>query len=127
MSERRLKISDDLALPLELAARTQCMFAQKGAGKTYCAGVQTEEMLAAGGQVCVLDPTGVWWGLQSSADGGKSPYEIIVMGGGHADVPLEPDAGEVIAQFLVETGQSVVLDVSQFESQAAQDRFALAL
>lgn len=123
----KLKISDDLSLPLELAARTQCIFAQKGAGKTYTAMVQTEEMLAAGVQVVVLDPTGVWWGLQSSADGGKSQYEIIVMGGGHADVPLEPDAGEVVAQFLVETGQSVVLDVSQFESQAAQDRFALAL
>jgi hypothetical protein len=127
MSKSNLNISDDLSLPVELAARTQCIFAQKGAGKTYAAGVMTEEMLAAGVQVCVLDPTGVWWGLQSTAAGGKSDHEIIVMGGGHADVPLEPDAGEIVATFLVETGQSVVLDVSQFESQAAQDRFALAL
>lgn len=125
---KALNISEDLKLPLELAARTQCIFAQKGAGKTYAAGVQSEEMLAAGVQVCILDPTGVWWGLQSSADGKKaSPYEIIVMGGGHADVPLEPEAGEIVANFLVETGQSVVLDVSQFESMAAQDRFSLAL
>jgi hypothetical protein len=124
---KQLNISDDLKLPLELAARTQCIFAQKGAGKTYAAGVMTEEMLGAGVQVVVLDPTGVWWGLQSSADGGKSPYEIIIMGGAHGDVPLEPDAGEIVATFLVETGQSVVLDVSMFESQAAQDRFALAL
>jgi hypothetical protein len=124
---KTLKISADLSLPLELAARTQCIFAQKGAGKTYAAGVQAEELLGAGAQICVLDPTGVWWGLQSTASGGKGPYEIIVMGGGHGDVPLEPEAGEIIADFLVETGQSVVLDVSQFESQAAQDRFSLAL
>lgn len=127
MKEKLLHISSDLSLPLELAARTQCIFAQKGAGKTYAAGVQAEEMLAGGVQVCILDPTGVWWGLQSSASGGKGSHDIIVMGGGHADVPLEPEAGEIVANFLVETGQSVVLDVSQFESQAAQDRFALAL
>lgn len=72
MKEKLLYISSDLSLPLELAARTQCIFAQKGAGKTYAAGVQAEEMLAGGVQVCILDPTGVWWGLQSSAKKGEA-------------------------------------------------------
>lgn len=120
----KLHLSPSLALPLELAARTQCIVAQKGAGKTYTAKKETEEMLEAGLQVCCLDPTGVWWGLRSSADGKGKGFPILVMGGNHADVPLEPSAGEIVANFVVESGQSVILDMSAFESNAAQDRFA---
>jgi uncharacterized protein len=119
-----LKISSSLSLPLELAARTQCILAQKGAGKTYTGMKETEKMLDAGVQVVCLDPTGVWWGLRSSADGAREGYAIIVMGGDHADVPLEPHAGEIVADFVVDSGQSVILDMSGFESNAAQDRFA---
>ncbi|MCK9568861.1 DUF87 domain-containing protein [Candidatus Pacearchaeota archaeon] len=111
-------------LPLDLVTQTQAIVATKGKGKTYLAMVQTEEMLKAGAQVVCLDPTGVWYGLQ--ADGEGKGFPIIVMGGEHGNVPLEPAAGEIIADFIVDTDQSVVLDLSHFESNAAQDRFVTA-
>lgn len=111
-------------LPLDLVTQTQAIVATKGKGKTYLAMVQTEEMLKAGAQVVCLDPTGVWWGLQADGDGKGFP--IIIMGGDHGNVPLEPTAGEIIADFIVDSGQSAVLDLSHFESNAAQDRFVTA-
>lgn len=110
-------------MPTELAARTQAILAQKGAGKTYAAMKETEKLLDSKAQVICLDPTGVWYGLRSSADGQEEGYSIIVMGGDNADVPLEPTAGEVIADFVQDSGRSVILDMSHFESNAAQDRF----
>lgn len=112
-------------LPLDLVTQTQAILANKGRGKTYLGMVQTEEMLASGSQVVVLDPTGVWWGLQ--ADGKGAGYPVLVMGGEHGNVPLEPSSGEVVADFLIDSGQSAVLDLSTFESGAAQDRFVTAL
>lgn len=126
-----LHISDSLSLPLELAARTTAILAQKGAGKTYAALRITEELLAHGQQVVALDPTGVWWGLRAPASASPShgakggvSYPVIVLGGEHADAPLEPTAGAIVARFAVESGRSLVLDMSGFESNAAQDRFA---
>jgi hypothetical protein len=120
------KTLDDkkFTLPLDLVTQTQAIVAAKGKGKSYLAMVQTEEMLKAGAQIVCLDPTGVWYGLQ--ADGEGKGFPIIVMGGEHGNVPLEPTAGEIIADFIVDTDQSVVLDLSHFESNAAQDRFVTA-
>lgn len=115
---------DAFTIPLDLVTQTQAIVATKGKGKTYLAMVQTEEMLKAGAQVVCLDPTGVWWGLQ--ADGTGKGFPIIIMGGEHGNVPLEPTAGEIVADFIVETGQSVILDLSYFESDSSQDRFVTA-
>ncbi|MGD8453629.1 MAG: hypothetical protein PVJ57_17585 [Phycisphaerae bacterium] len=113
-------------LPTDLVTRTQAILAIKGAGKTYTAIVQMEEMLAAGQQCVAIDPTGVWWGLRAGANGRSRGLPVIILGGDHGDVPLDPAAGEIVAEWLVEAGQSAVLDLSAFESNAAQDRFATA-
>lgn len=118
-----LDVSKTLALPSELAARTQAILAMKGMGKTYLAMKETEEMLKRKQQVCCLDPTGVWYGLRSSADGKSDGFPILVFGGDNADVPLEPTAGEYLADFVQDGGRSVIFDMSHFESLAAQDRF----
>lgn len=123
MKKKNLNISGTFSLPIELAARTQAILAMKGVGKTYVGMKETEEMLKANQQVVCLDPTGVWWGLRSSADGKSEGFPIIIMGGDKADVPLEPTSGSVVADFVVDSGQSAILDMSHFESLAAQDRF----
>ena len=66
---RTLKIGENLHLPMDFVTQTQAILAKRGAGKSYCASVQAEEMLKANQQVVVIDPTGGWWGLKSSADG----------------------------------------------------------
>jgi hypothetical protein len=113
-----------LSLPDEAIGRASVILAQRGGGKTYLAMMLAESMLEQGKQLAILDPTGVWYGLTSSADGKTAGIPILVMGGAHGDVPLESTAGAVVARFIVETGSSVILDLSAMPSNAAQDRFA---
>jgi hypothetical protein len=61
--------------------------------------------------VVVLDPVGAWWGL-------RSRYEIPILGGAHADLPLEPTAGKLLAEVVHDSGRSIVLDTSAFPSKA---------
>lgn len=116
-----MKITKELTLPPETASRTVGVIAQKGAGKTYTGMKIAEEMLVEKTQIVCLDPTGVWWGLK--ADGTGKGFPILVMGGSHGDIPLAHTSGEVVADFIVNSGQSVVLDLSSFNSNAEQNRF----
>jgi hypothetical protein len=104
---------------LEAVTQTFAILAKKGSGKSYCASVTAEEMLDAGQQIVVLDPTGAWFGLQSSADGKHEGYPVVVFGGDHANVALEESAGELIAQAIVEKRFSAVLDLSLFRKGAS--------
>lgn len=121
----KLDISDSLKLPIEAVTQTFAILAKRGAGKSYTGCVMVEEMLKASQQVIIADPVGVWWGLRSSADGKSPGFPIVVFGGDHGDLPLEENAGEVVAQSIVENGFSAVLDLSLFR-KAAQVRFMTA-
>lgn len=114
----RLKVASNFALPLDLVTESQAILAIKGAGKTYTAGVQAEEMLKANIPICVIDPTGAWWGLKSSADGKSAGFPIPIFGGEHADAPLNEDAGELVARAMVENRFSAVFDLSLFRKGA---------
>lgn len=119
----RLHISPDLSLPLDAVTSTQCILARKGKGKTYLAKVFAEELLEARQPVVVLDPTGAWWGIKSSANGKAAGFEVVVFGGEHADVPLEEGAGEIIAKAIVEHRFSAIIDLSLLR-KGAMLRFA---
>lgn len=118
----KLRIADNLTLPLDAVTQTFGVLAKRGVGKTYTAAVFVEELLKADRQVVVVDPIGVWFGLRSSADGKHAGLPIIVMGGDHGDVPLEVTAGSTIADFITEQKASVVLDLSRFR-KGEQTRF----
>jgi hypothetical protein len=117
----KMILAKNLSLPSDAPARTIAVFGQKGSGKTYLAMVLTEGMLEAGVQVVCLDPTGVWWGLK--AEGTGPGFPILVMGGDHGDVPLVYTSGAIVADFVIQSGQSVVLDLSAFNTNGEQDRF----
>lgn len=119
----QLKISDDLSLPIDAATQTFAFIARKGAGKTYAAGKLAECLIDAGVQVVVLDSVGNWWGLRLSADGKDAAYDIPVIGGLRGDIPLQATGGQLIADTIVETGRSLIIDVSQF-SKGDRQRFA---
>ena len=121
----KLHISDNLSLPLDFVTQTQAILAKRGVGKSYTASVEAEEMLKAGQQVVVIDPTGAWFGLKSSADGKHAGFPIAVFGGEHADVPLEENAGEVIATAIVERRFSAIIDLS-FLRKNQRNRFMTA-
>jgi uncharacterized membrane protein len=118
----RLRIADGLALPADAVTQTFGILAKRGMGKTYTAAVLVEELLKAGSRVVVADPIGVWYGLRAAANGRDPGLPIVVMGGDHGDLPLPVDAGKAVADFVVDSDQSVVLDLSLFR-KGEQVRF----
>lgn len=121
-SRRELVIAPDLALPIDAVTETFAILGKRGSGKTTTARVLTEELLDAGQPVVVLDPTGVWWGLRSSADGKAAGYAVVIFGGDHADVPLTETSGSVVADVVVDDRVPAVLDLSRL-TKSAQRRF----
>lgn len=122
---KTLAISADLKLPIDAATQTFAFIARKGAGKTYAAGKLTELLLEADVQVIVLDTVGNWYGLRLSADGKSKGFDVPVFGGLRGDLPLQAQAGELVADVAVDTGRSLILDLSQF-SLSDRKRFATA-
>jgi uncharacterized protein len=121
---KALHISDDLSLPLEAVTNTHLILARRRVGKSYTAAVMAEEMVKAGLPWVALDPTGVWWGLTSSADGKSEGLPVIVIGGPHGHIPLEPSAGKVIANLVIDHPGWYVIDFSRFDHRADEIRFA---
>jgi hypothetical protein len=122
---RALPISSSLSLPLAVTTQKLAWLGVTGGGKTYAAMKLAELLWAARAQFIVLDPVGVWYGLRLAADGKRpSEIKIPILGGLHGDLPLEVTAGAMIADLIVDRGESMILDVSQFESDAEKARFA---
>jgi len=117
-----LRLSDDLTLPIESVTETFAILGRRGSGKTSTAVVLAEEAIGAGIPVVVIDPTGAWWGLRSSADGKGDGLPVVIFGGDHADVPLDEKAGEVIADAIVDGRFPAIIDLSHL-SKSAMRRF----
>lgn len=116
---KRLTFSPDLSLPADAVTRQFAIVGRTGSGKSFAAGKLAECLLGAGNQVVILDPVGIWYGLRIGAQGGAG-IKIPVFGGLHGDVPLQPEAGAMIANLIVDRAISVVLDVSSLRKAQAR-------
>lgn len=114
MSKHPIVITENIRLPLDIVTQSIAILAKRRAGKSYLARRFTEQLLAAGQQIVIVDPKGDAWGIRSSADGKRPGFPIIVLGGEHGDLPLEATAGELIAKLVVEERVSILLDLSRF-------------
>jgi hypothetical protein len=84
-----------------------------GSGKTSVVKAAiVEPALSADERVCVIDPTGAWWGLRLKADGRTKGYPVYVFGGRHADYPLLGTHGEAMADVIGTTNTPAILDTS---------------
>lgn len=120
----KLRIASDLALPLEAVTQTFGILGKRGSGKSNAGRVMAEEMSRAGLPFCVIDPVGAWWGLRSSGDGKGPGLSIPIFGGDHGDIPLEREAGPLLADVIVDQRLSSVLDISVF-SEGDKVRFLI--
>jgi hypothetical protein len=125
MKQTTLQLSPSLKLPLDAITKTFGILAVRGAGKSNTAAVMAEEMFAAGLPFVVIDPVGSWYGLRSAADGRAPGLPLPIFGGKHGDLPLERSAGALLAELVARQRLSCVLDLSQFESEAAKKAFLL--
>lgn len=117
-----LRLSSNLVLSVEAARRVFAFLAIRGAGKTWAAAVLAEEMVKAGIPIIVLDPMGVWWGLRVGYDGKGKGLPVVVFGGDHADLPLELEKAEKLADALIQSNVSCVIDISEL-TQGQTQRF----
>jgi len=119
-----MKISNTLDLPVDAVTQKIAMLGRTGSGKSYASIKLIELMLIKKAQVVVIDPVGIHWGIRLNKDG-KTPsrFKVIIFGGLHGDIPIEPNGGSILADFIVERNLSAVIDVSQFEHDTERARF----
>jgi uncharacterized protein len=82
-------------------------------GKTNFAAVLAEELAGARLRFSWIDPVGVAWGLRHSSDGRGAGVEVLILGGIHGDLPIEPTAGAIVADLVVDEDVSVIIDISR--------------
>lgn len=118
--EIKFNVSERLDLPRQCITWVNSFLAKRGAGKTYNASVLAEEMLKANVPIVVIDGMGIWWGLRVGKNGQGDGLPIVVFGGEHADIPLDPLKAKQIAKAIVETNISAVLDLSGYSKLASR-------
>lgn len=115
---KTLNLAPGLELPLDAITSTFAILAIRGAGKSNTAVVLAEELFAAHLPWVAIDPKGDWWGIRASGDGKSAGLSVLVFGGDHADIPLEPTAGKLMAKLVAEKRLTCVLDVSTMNKSA---------
>jgi hypothetical protein len=118
----KLRLSPDLALPEEAITQTFGVLGMRGSGKSNVAVVMAEAMYRAGLHWVAIDPKGDWWGIRSATDGKSPGLPVVILGGRHGDVPLEPTSGIMLADLIIEHTLTCVLDLSEF-SEGDKIRF----
>jgi hypothetical protein len=113
----KIRIAEDLTLPLDFTTQTAAVVAKRRAGKSYLSRRIAEQLFRSGQQIVIVDPKGDWWGIRSAADGKAPGLPIVMLGGERGDAPLEVSAGEVVARLVVEERVSVLLDLSLFRKR----------
>lgn len=105
-------------LPFPAAVLDQHLIAlgKTGSGKSSKVRVLVEHLLDQGKPVCILDPKGDWWGLKSSADGKSAGYPVVIFGGKHADVPVQPTAGAALAELIFTGNRPCIIDMREWRS-----------
>ena len=111
-----------------LSEQHAAIVGKTGSGKSYTAKGVVESLLDKGRRVCIIDPTAIWWGLRSSADGKRPGYAVAIFGGDHGDVPISATSGGAVARIIAENNLPSIVDVSQMligeRHRWAEDFFA---
>ena len=125
---RDLHVGAGVTWPARLATTATALLGIRGAGKSNLARVIAEEAYRSKIPVVVFDPVGNWYGIRAGKDGkpeGGLPFAIF--GGRHGDVPLEAGAGQLIADTIIDTRLSCVIDMSHEDfSEGDKCRFLTA-
>lgn len=101
-----------MTIPAKALEQHIAILGKTGSGKTYAAKGVVERILSEGGRVCIIDPTGAWHGLRSSATGKSAGFPVVIFGGSHADLPLGGAHGEAIAEIIGTASTPAIIDTS---------------
>lgn len=108
-----IELAPGLQLPDSAVTNSYALLAMKGAGKSNAAVVFAEQLYAASIPWVCIDPKGDWWGIRSGAAGKGKGLPVPIFGGVHADVPIDPQAGRLFADLIVEQHLTALIDTSE--------------
>lgn len=117
-----MKITTTVELPTDAMKHHWAVLGITGSGKSYAVRGVIEKLLKAGERVCIIDPKGDWWGLKSSADGKSAGFPVVIFGGDHADVQINPTSGAVVGELIATGNRPAIIDLKHF-SQDGKCRF----
>ncbi len=123
MIREALCLSESLTLPRSMMTHVAGILAMRGMGKSYTASVLMEEMVRAGLFVGFVDPLGIAWGIRASSDGEHEGLPVLIFGGRHGDITLDPGAGKIVSQAALDLRQPYILDLSLFDTEDEQRAF----
>lgn len=103
-----MKIVPDKALQQHIA-----ILGKTGSGKSYAGKGIVEGLLNAKRQVVIIDPTSAWWGMRLSANGKSKGFDLVLLGGPHADIPLSSKSGSAVGRLVALQKASVIIDTSE--------------
>lgn len=98
--------------PKSVLLQHMVVLGKTGSGKSYAVRGIIEDLLDESARVCIIDPTGAWNGLRSSATGKSGGYPVVIFGGAHADLPLSAQHGEAIAETIGTSSTPAIIDTS---------------
>jgi hypothetical protein len=99
-------------IPSAALAQHLAILGKTGSGKSYAMRGVVEQLLEDSARVCIVDPTGAWYGLRTMADGKRAGYPVAIFGGNHSDFPLQQHHGEELAEIIGTSSTPAILDVS---------------
>ena len=102
-----------MSLPFPKSVLTQHVIAlgKTRSGKSSKMRLIVEHLLDHDEPTCIIDPKGDWWGIKSSADGKHAGYPVVIFGGEHADVALNPRAGAAVAELIATGNRPSLIDL----------------
>lgn len=98
-------------IPAAALAQHTIVLGKTRSGKSSAMRFLVEDLLDKQEPVCIIDPKGDWWGLKASASGKSKGYPVIIFGGEHADVPIDPHAGAAVAELFATGNRPCIIDL----------------
>lgn len=101
-------------VPEQALAYAAVVVGNAGSGKSSSArGSFVEPLVRSRRRVCIIDPTGVWWGLRFNPDGSPG-LPVLIVGGLHGDRPLGECDAVSLANWVGEQDDvQIIVDVSE--------------
>ena len=111
--------------PDDAVTQGSAILAKRRQGKTVLAGVKEEILAKRRHPFVIMDPAHAHWGIRyfakaSGRPGGPSGFEVLIVGGKRGDIPLDPKGGALLAEIVVETNISVIIDLKMTSMNARQ-------
>lgn len=104
----------EIELPEDAITLGFADFGRRGMGKSNLLATMLETFKKRKQSFVALDPPDAHWGIRFAVDAsgrpsGPSGLDILLVGGDHGDVPLDPDSGKELAHIIVDGDISAVI------------------